>query len=224
METCNRKTANGLSPGRVRYQVPRYSGWKLRDTNVVPVFQKKVRYQVPRYSGWKQQEGEAAYEPAVAASDTKYRDIADGNESAITEFQSSQERSDTKYRDIADGNFSTAMIPRIPMTSDTKYRDIADGNGTDVSVAGVMNDVRYQVPRYSGWKLSSIKKRAVGTAGQIPSTAIQRMETVALLQNILAHLRGWKPSTAIQRMETACDHKHVHAGPQVGNQVPGYSK
>ena len=134
----------------VRYQVPRYSGWKHVGLPVLSGTWQAVRYQVPRYSGWK-----------LAAQGQ----------------------------------------PGEPVP-----------------------EVRYQVPRYSGWKLSSIKKRAVGTAGQIPSTAIQRMETVALLQNILAHLRGWKPSTAIQRMETACDHKHVHAGPQVGNQVPGYSK
>ena len=86
--------------------------------------------------------------------------------------------SDTKYRDIADGNllFSTRrtlstsavryQVPRysgwkltlpaatfsVVLKSDTKYRDIADGN------ADVINNcqsvvVRYQVPRYSGWKL-----------------------------------------------------------------------
>ena len=37
--------------------------------------------------------------------------------------------SDTKYRDIADGNPPSA-VPRVHhrVKSDTKYRDIADGN------------------------------------------------------------------------------------------------
>ena len=38
--------------------------------------------------------------------------------------------SDTKYRDIADGNLLVRVIVRMwtSMSSDTKYRDIADGN------------------------------------------------------------------------------------------------
>ena len=37
--------------------------------------------------------------------------------------------SDTKYRDIADGNSSGVMLPETTFaSSDTKYRDIADGN------------------------------------------------------------------------------------------------
>ena len=37
--------------------------------------------------------------------------------------------SDTKYRDIADGNFTAEGHPPIVVdVSDTKYRDIADGN------------------------------------------------------------------------------------------------
>ena len=36
--------------------------------------------------------------------------------------------SDTKYRDIADGNDPDGDIPRALCWSDTKYRDIADGN------------------------------------------------------------------------------------------------
>ena len=41
--------------------------------------------------------------------------------------------SDTKYRDIADGNFTAEGHPPIVVdVSDTKYRDIADGNGWEV--------------------------------------------------------------------------------------------
>ena len=37
--------------------------------------------------------------------------------------------SDTKYRDIADGNKASKKAPRMVLkSSDTKYRDIADGN------------------------------------------------------------------------------------------------
>ena len=62
-------------------------------------------------------------------------------------------RSDTKYRDIADGNICTGSVsPGAPMTSDTKYRDIADGNVGCVAILINVFFVRYQVPRYSGWK------------------------------------------------------------------------
>ena len=38
-------------------------------------------------------------------------------------------QSDTKYRDIADGNYFRAFLsPLTIRRSDTKYRDIADGN------------------------------------------------------------------------------------------------
>ena len=40
----------------------------------------------------------------LAKSDTKYRDIADGNSLKTNRTGSSANRSDTKYRDIADGN------------------------------------------------------------------------------------------------------------------------
>ena len=133
---------------------------------------------------------------------------------------------------------------------ETKYRDIADGNVHDNPFPfKVQTPVGNQVPRYSGWKLqvdyatekiilvgnqvprySGWKRRVqhlcatLLCSGWKPSTAIQRMETLPLMLHLLRLANGWKPSTAIQRMETACDHKHVHAGPQVGNQVPGYSR
>ncbi len=37
-------------------------------------------------------------------SDTKYRDIADGNQDGRDKLPIKSRRSDTKYRDIADGN------------------------------------------------------------------------------------------------------------------------
>ena len=62
--------------------------------------------------------------------ETKYRDIADGNnkERALV-----QERLllalETKYRDIADGNGTTQAMPKLSSVMlETKYRDIADGN------------------------------------------------------------------------------------------------
>ena len=62
-------------------------------------------------------------------------------------------RSDTKYRDIADGNVPiwTTSI-KWSFKSDTKYRDIADGNVQACPLDFFLTGVRYQVPRYSGWK------------------------------------------------------------------------
>ena len=61
--------------------------------------------------------------------------------------------SDTKYRDIADGNILTLDdIVEGVRKSDTKYRDIADGNKSNLLVAFAYKKVRYQVPRYSGFK------------------------------------------------------------------------
>ena len=89
----------------------------------------------------------------INGSDTKYRDIADGNYLTMLSANFFATSSDTKYRDIADGNV-------IPNTQDgawakleTKYRDIADGNYQgNSSYTSFAARVRYQVPRYSGWK------------------------------------------------------------------------
>ena len=62
-----------------------------------------VRYQVPRYSGWKRILLDV-FRVVTTLSDTKYRDIADGNFSNAAGFSELQMKSDTKYRDIADGN------------------------------------------------------------------------------------------------------------------------
>ena len=40
----------------------------------------------------------------LVGSDTKYRDIADGNKKTVAGILPWVEKSDTKYRDIADGN------------------------------------------------------------------------------------------------------------------------
>ena len=85
----------------------------------------------------------------LVGSDTKYRDIADGNVCQPSVHSVPTAESDTKYRDIADGNLTLLDTYRgSALTSDTKYRDIADGNS-----AG------------SG-------RGALLLPGQIPSTAI----------------------------------------------------
>ena len=48
--------------------------------------------------------------PRIFLSDTKYRDIADGNIIALMIMIPLRNMSDTKYRDIADGNPSCNMI------------------------------------------------------------------------------------------------------------------
>ncbi len=83
--------------------------------------------------------------------DTKYRVIADGN-TALHTMMPVRPQLDTKYRVIADGNDTHESVRcGMYMALDTKYRVIADGNlaGTPVNVTV---HVRYQVPRYSGWK------------------------------------------------------------------------
>ena len=93
----------------------------------------EVRYQVPRYSGWKQ----------LSKSSSS---ISSGG-------------SDTKYRDIADGNIHLPLYsPQVFQPSDTKYRDIADGNSMPQVFHHQKFPVRYQVPRYSGWKLLRAKR------------------------------------------------------------------
>ena len=87
----------------------------------------QVRYQVPRYCGWKLDICQLLSD-AVVLSDTKYRDIADGNVIPNTQ-DGAWAKLETKYRDIADGNYQ--------------------GNSSYTSFAA---RVRYQVPRYSGWK------------------------------------------------------------------------
>ena len=111
----------------VRYQVPRYSGWKLLPDELFWVASGIVRYQVPRYSGWKPSSriGSTA---AFTRSDTKYRVIADGNFFVNDGVYHYIAESDTKYRVIADGNSEVAFATRLATMSDTKYRVIADGN------------------------------------------------------------------------------------------------
>ena len=85
------------------------------------------------------------------------------------------------------------------LKSDTKYRVIADGNpsGPGLPVKTVIG-VRYQVPRYSGWKrLQHYRPQADSIC--------------------------WKPSTAIQRIETRIHELCPHNTSSVGNQVPRYS-
>ena len=91
-------------------------------------------------------------------SDTKYRDIADGNAYLYLDGEVVLE-SDTKYRDIADGNIHLPLYsPQVFQPSDTKYRDIADGNSMPQVFHHQKFPVRYQVPRYSGWKLVKDKR------------------------------------------------------------------
>ena len=124
-------------------------------------------------------DGNWALQPAQfysrAASDTKYRDIADGNLPDASYLLTYRDKSDTKYRDIADGNLRNLLENRAALLplSDTKYRDIADGNQLEHRSIPAKLEVRYQVPRYSGWKhlwhaipYNFLKK------SQIPSTAI----------------------------------------------------
>ena len=48
--------------------------------------------------------------------------------------------------------------------SDTKYRDIADGNHNRAEGnSAKYNTVRYQVPRYSGWKHDYVLQTEVST-------------------------------------------------------------
>ena len=88
----------------VRYQVPRYSGWKPALGSAALDGEVVVRYQVPRYSGWKLGDLLHRCADVERLSDTKYRDIADGNGRPDAAQSASVNSSDTKYRDIADGN------------------------------------------------------------------------------------------------------------------------
>ena len=92
----------------VRYQVPRYSGWKRQSAGQLAPDLGPVRYQVPRYSGWKQELLDLEVLSANL-SDTKYRVIADGNRSDSDLYPSTIYSSDTKYRVIADGNWRNGL-------------------------------------------------------------------------------------------------------------------
>ena len=70
-----------------------------------------VRYQVPRYSGWKLR-GLPSPTPQRLWSDTKYRVIADGNVVSATSG-AGDTVSDTKYRVIADGNGHLRIVIRM---------------------------------------------------------------------------------------------------------------
>ena len=89
----------------------------------------------------------------INGSDTKYRDIADGNVIPNTQ-DGAWAKLETKYRDIADGNQPCLVTTSVyPSLLETKYRDIADGNYQgNSSYTSFAARVRYQVPRYSGWK------------------------------------------------------------------------
>ena len=74
-----------------------------------------VGNQVPRYSGWKLIPT-AVHVTALSGLETKYRDIADGNQGQGHQTQDPPQALETKYRDIADGNnmaaiFFAAVIP-----------------------------------------------------------------------------------------------------------------
>ena len=59
--------------------------------------------------------------------ETKYRDVADGNDNRSVGLRGELVVLETKYHDIADGNCSTSMDwteGSLPL--ETKYRDIAD--------------------------------------------------------------------------------------------------
>jgi len=60
--------------------------------------------------------------------ETKYRDIADGNDILGRHHHHLHCKLETKYRDIADGNDSIINEGLFKLKLETKYRDIADGN------------------------------------------------------------------------------------------------
>ena len=95
-----------------------------------------VRYQVPRYSGWK-------------LSNISWNTVV---------FQPS----DTKYRDIADGNLGVVII-RFTLQVAVRYQ-VPRYSGWKHMQGGAPwspTKVRYQVPRYSGWKPSAAAKRKI---------------------------------------------------------------
>ena len=112
-----------------------------------------VRYQVPRYSGWKLSVLVRVKLPQRITSDTKYRDIADGNLIYITSYLFSR---DVRYQVP---RYSGWKHPRrricfisapkvryqVPRYSGWKPLDPHDEGCS-------AKEVRYQVPRYSGWK------------------------------------------------------------------------
>ena len=135
----------------VRYQVPRYSGWKprplggaalhvgLSDTkyrdiadgnSMVPTKTasiKRVRYQVPRYSGWKP--SRETCKPRISVVRYQVPRYSGWKRPVIITHFLSNSKSDTKYRDIADGNGQNdGNTVILPYRSDTKYRDIAATN------------------------------------------------------------------------------------------------
>ena len=62
----------------------------------------------------------------LVGSDTKYRDIADGNITRSRTESIAHFTSDTKYRDIADGNEAMFLNDNpIFFSLETKYRDTA---------------------------------------------------------------------------------------------------
>ena len=125
----------------VRYQVPRYSGWKLLQGVFVTLNHTQVRYQVPRYSGWKR-----------PPPDCKLSISA---------------KSDTKYRDIADGNYSAWMCLRSRLRL-VRYQ-VPRYSGWKPSAAAKRKiparHVENQVPRYSGYK--SIAEREIPSCKEI---------------------------------------------------------
>ena len=62
--------------------------------------------------------------------------------------------------------------------SDTKYRVIADGNPFTITLTSLKTKVRYQVPRYSGWK---------------PAVVIFKKPFGRIVRYQVPRYSGWKP-------------------------------
>ena len=89
----------------------------------------KVRYQVPRYSGWKRLQ--------------------------LERLGACSNQSDTKYRVIADGNQSLSPIELFQCLVRYQVPRYSGWKPLGLRFVPVYNIlVRYQVPRYSGWKLA----------------------------------------------------------------------
>ena len=81
--------------------------------------------------------------------------------------------SDTKYRDIADGNSGIWIIKFVDL-ADVRYQ-VPRYSGWKRVVAllrSTHRTVRYQVPRYSGWKHDNRDELVTMEGSQKPSTAI----------------------------------------------------
>ena len=110
----------------VRYQVPRYSGWKQCRKACIFQHDKPVRYPGPRYSGWKPQFASPSLFWRLM-SEPKYRDIADWNSSESNQSVSSSERVRTQVPRYSGLKlFRNGFHIVLDLRSEPKYRDIAD--------------------------------------------------------------------------------------------------